>query len=74
MRHLSSRAVGLALLASCTVYNTPKVSELPRPATTDSVAVASPVKAHLLDGSTVVYRTGALIVRDTIRSTGRKAA
>jgi len=74
IRHLSSRAVGLALLASCTVYNTPKVSELPRPATADSVAVASPVKAHLLDGSTVVYRTGAVIARDTIRSAGRKVA
>lgn len=74
MRDLPSRAVGLALLASCTVYNTPKVSELPRPATTDSVAVVSPVKAHLLDGSTVVYRTGVLIVRDTIRSRGPKPA
>ena len=74
MRHASSRAIGLVVLVSCTVYNTPKVSEVPRPTATDSVAVASPVKAHLLDGSTVVFRTGVLVVRDTIRNAGAAPA
>ena len=73
MRHLSSRAVALAFFASCTVYNPPKVSEVPRPAATDSVAVASPVKAHLLDGSTVLYRAGVLVARDTVFQAGRNA-
>lgn len=73
MRHLSGRAVALAFLASCTVYNPPKVSEVPRPAATDTVAVASPVKAHLLDGSTVLYRAGVIVARDTVYQAGRNA-
>ena len=68
MPRLPARAVPLALFAACTVYNTPAVSELPRPGAGDSVSLTSPVKAHLLDGSTVVYRAGVLIARDTLRS------
>ncbi len=74
MSRLPARAVPLALIAACTVYKTPAVSELPRPSAGDSVAVASSVKAHLLDGSTVVYRAGVVIARDTIRSARARAA
>jgi hypothetical protein len=63
-----------ALVLGCTVYNTPEVTELPRPRASDSVAVLSYVKAHLLDGSTVVYRGGLVIVRDTVRSAVINAA
>jgi hypothetical protein len=38
----------------------------------DSVSVSSPVKAHLLDGSTVVFRDGVDVVRDTIRGDGTR--
>jgi hypothetical protein len=30
----------------------------------DSVQVRTPVKAHMMDGSTVVYRNGVLVARD----------
>ncbi|MGI8842868.1 MAG: hypothetical protein ACR2HZ_04145 [Gemmatimonadaceae bacterium] len=36
----------------------------------DSVQVPTPVKAHLLDGSTVVFGGGAFVVRDSVRGTG----
>jgi hypothetical protein len=40
------------------------------PTGSDSVTVRSPVKAHLLDASTVVFRTGVTVVRDTVRGAG----
>jgi hypothetical protein len=36
----------------------------------DSVHVHTPVKVHLLDGSTVVFGGGALVSRDSVRGTG----
>jgi hypothetical protein len=36
----------------------------------DSVHVQTPVKAHLLDGSTVVFGSGAVVVRDSVRGNG----
>jgi hypothetical protein len=38
----------------------------------DSVSVSSPVKAHLLDGHTVVYPNGLTLARDTLRGTGAR--
>jgi len=61
MPSLLPRAAVLALVIGCTVYNTPEVTELPRPHASDSIVVSSPVKAHLLNGSTVVYRRGMVI-------------
>src|SRR5207247_11435319 len=58
MPSLLPRAAVLALVIGCSVYNTPEVTELPRPHASDSIVVSSPVKAHLLNGSTVVYRRG----------------
>ena len=42
--------------------------------TADSVAIQTPVKAHLRDGSTVLYRAGALLARDTLRGPGVRYA
>lgn len=39
---------------------------------TDSVLVKSPVKAHLLDGTTVTYPYGIELVRGMIRGVGRR--
>jgi hypothetical protein len=36
------------------------------------VTVRSPVRAHLLDGSTVVFRSGVSIERDTLRGAGQR--
>jgi hypothetical protein len=74
MPRLLRRAALPALVLGCTVYNTPEVTELPRPRASDSVAVSSYAKAHLVDGSTVVYRGGLVIVRDTVRSAVINAA
>jgi hypothetical protein len=40
----------------------------------DSVAIQTPVKAHLRDGSTVLYRAGVLLARDTLRGPGVRYA
>src|SRR6266699_3717473 len=36
----------------------------------DSLAIQTPVKAHLRDGSTVLYRAGVLLAHDTLRGPG----
>ena len=41
-------------------------------ARSDSVTVTSPVKAHLLDASTIVYRNGVTVARDTVRGPGER--
>lgn len=56
------------LLTACTVYNAPLVKSVPSPALTDSVLVSTPVKAHVLDGSTVVFPAGIRVVRGTVSS------
>jgi hypothetical protein len=58
----------LIALTACTVYTTPRVSEVPRPALTDSILVSTPVKAHLLDGSTVVFPAGLWVVHGAMKS------
>jgi hypothetical protein len=59
----------LAIVDACTVHRI-AVQEVPR--TADSVAVASPVKAHLLDGQTVVYPTGVALARDSLFGAGTR--
>jgi len=68
------RAVGLAVIAGCTVYNTPTVWDVPRPHAGDYLKISVPAKAHLLDGSIVVYPAGLVIARDTVRSAGLNRA
>jgi len=55
-----------ASLSACTVYNTPQVSEVPRPALTESVVVTTPVKAHLQSGVTVVYAGGIRVANGLV--------
>lgn len=38
----------------------------------DSLDIETPVKAHLRDGSTVVYQDGVLLARDTLRGPGMR--
>ena len=40
----------------------------------DSVMIRSAAKAHLRDGSTIVYRNGVLVWRDTLRGAGTRYA
>lgn len=52
------------------IFNHVQVDTVARPGPADSVRVTSPVKAHLVDGSTVVYPYGVTIARDTQRRAG----
>lgn len=52
---------------ACWIVHQVAVQEISRG---DSVAVTSPVKAHLLNGFTIVYPQGVSIVRDTVRGPG----
>ena len=68
----------LALLAAATlpaagciwIFHHVEVASVSRPA--DSVAVESPVKAHLANGFTVVYPQGVRVVGDTVRGSGTR--
>jgi len=57
------------LLAACFIVRTVQVDEVKRVAN-DSVQVRSAVKAHLIDGSTVVYPEGVLLAQGTLRGQG----
>src|SRR6266705_4600223 len=68
-------AVPLAVLVSSCVwtYQSVRIAPLERPSgPRDSVAVTSPVKAHLADGSTVVFPMGVRFVSDTIWGLGMR--
>jgi hypothetical protein len=65
--------VPLALAACSCVWTFQNVEVTPlerRPA--DSVSVVSPVKAHLADGSTVVFPDGAELFHDTVWGAGTR--
>ena len=62
------------VVVACTVYGRPNVLEVPRPHPGDSVQVTSPVRAHLFDGQTVLYRKGILVRRDTLFPVGDTTA
>ncbi len=64
-------AIPLAVLVSSCVWTFQSVQVDPidrHPG--DSVSVFTPVKAHLLDGSTVVFRSGVDVIRDTLHGDG----
>ena len=62
--------LALALLAGgCVISRGVSITPL-APSGSDSATVRSPVKAHLLDASTIVFRTGVTVVRDTVRGAG----
>lgn len=65
-----------ALIAGCFIVRYVDIDETvftPRDSVPpDSVSVSSPVKAHLLDGHTVVYPNGLTLARDTLRGDGTR--
>ncbi|HUF25354.1 MAG TPA: hypothetical protein VMM18_00130 [Gemmatimonadaceae bacterium] len=68
LRSLLVFAITVACL-SCITSRGVGVSPLAATAA-DSVTVRSPVKAHLLDASTVVFTGGATVIRDTVHGAG----
>lgn len=61
------------LVSACFIYRNVRVESLERPGTAgDSVSVTSPVKAHLVDGSTVVFRHGVRVVGGTVWGAGTR--
>lgn len=60
-------------LSACFIYRNVEVLPLDRPETPgDSVIVATPVKAHLVDGSTVVFRRGARVAGGIVSGEGTR--
>lgn len=63
----------LVVLSACIIYRNVKVDPVARPATAaDTVDVQSPVKAHLFDGSTVVFRRGVRVMGNTVSGAGMR--
>ena len=57
---------------ACIISRGVQVEPLARPATNDSIAVVTRVKAHLIDGSTILFPAGVRVVRDTVRGAGTR--
>ena len=72
---ISSRWLTLGVIAitsaitGCIISRGAAVEPLDR-RTSDSTTVESPVKAHLSDGSTIVFAEGATVVRDRVYGKG----
>lgn len=63
------------VLSACFIYRTVQVESVERPATpADSVVVTTPLKAHLIDGSTVVFRRGARVAGGVVSGAGMRYA
>ncbi|MEJ7809937.1 MAG: hypothetical protein WKG32_05895 [Gemmatimonadaceae bacterium] len=76
-RFLRGTLLRLVLLAlsvvavGCIISRGVRISEV-RAGPADSVTVRSAVKAHLADGSTIVFRRGVTVARDTVRGQGTR--
>ncbi|HMA44157.1 MAG TPA: hypothetical protein VKO86_09080 [Gemmatimonadales bacterium] len=68
IRYLVAVVAACAALA-CTVHYV-GIEQVPRSA--DSVTVATPVKAHLVSGETVVFPDGITLSHDTVRGSGTR--
>src|SRR6267143_1750787 len=68
LRVFASAALGLVGGACIWVFRSVRVEAIGSHA--DSLAIQTPVKAHLRDGSTVLYRGGVLLAHDTLRGPG----
>jgi hypothetical protein len=62
--------LGTLALSACIIAHRVKVEEVSRGA--DSVQVTTPVKAHLIDGATVLYRGGVTVARGRLAGTGMR--
>src|SRR2546423_2337225 len=61
----------LVAASACFVPRSVKVDRVERPTQAgDTVTVRSPVKAHLINGSTVLFRDGVRIAQDTAWGVG----
>lgn len=72
-RHALLAVTPALILAGCIhTYHQIDNTIISPPETTaaDPVDVASPVKAHLVDGAVVVYRSGARVATDAVHGTG----
>src|SRR5687768_9414416 len=69
IRWIAAAAVALAI-AGC-IVRTVQVEPVPT-GRSDSTTVATPVKAHLIDGSTVVFEGGVTVARNTVWGSGRR--
>src|SRR5438874_1716798 len=61
-------SAALGLVAGACIFHSVRVEAIGSNA--DSLAIQTPVKAHLRDGSTVLYQAGVLLARDTLRGPG----
>src|SRR5438445_4397978 len=69
LRVFLAAALGPLVAGACIwVFRSVRVK--PIGSSADSLAIQTPVKAHLRDGSTVLYRAGVLLARDTLRGRG----
>lgn len=58
-------------VSACFISRSVHVETLERPGSpTDTIVVGGPVKAHLIDGSTVLFRNGARVSRDEVGGGG----
>jgi hypothetical protein len=64
LRVFLSAALGLVAGACIWVFHSVRVEAVGSNA--DSLVVQTPVKAHLRDGSTVLYQAGVLLARDAV--------
>lgn len=58
------------VLSACFIAHQVSVEEVNR--SSDSVQVKTPVKAHLLDGSTILYRSGVLVAHGRLSGAGTR--
>lgn len=69
-RRTSAIAASGLIASGCWLVHRVVVEDMGHPA--DTVHVATPVKAHLLSGQTVVYASGVTVARDSVFGTGAR--
>lgn len=70
-RRWAAAFLGAAAVAACT-YRTVKVRPLESSVAAEPVTVTSPVKAHLLDGSTALFPGGVTLVGGELQGAGNR--
>lgn len=70
-RRWAAAFLGAAALAACT-YRTVGVRTVESPAAAEPVTVTSPVKAHLLDGSTAIFPGGVTLAGGELQGAGNR--
>ena len=69
IRWLTASVVAFAIVGC--IVRTVQVEPVPT-GRSDSTTVATPVKAHLIDGSTVVFKAGVTVARNNVWGMGRR--